>query len=71
MLMDSVFTIRETALQSLIEISQSTFSTDWLLRIMTAKIQEFAKHDRFMIRIQAIHFINRLKDVVTKDCLNK
>jgi serine/threonine-protein phosphatase 2A regulatory subunit A len=38
MLMDSVFTIRETALQSLIEISQSTFSTEWLMRIMIAKI---------------------------------
>jgi len=38
---------------------------------MVTKIQEFAKHERFMIRIQSIHFIMRLREEFTKDALNK
>jgi len=71
MLVDPVFTIRETALQSMIEISQTTMSNEWLLRIMLAKISELSKSERFMIRIQAIHFINRLAPEVSKEVLSK
>ena len=35
------------------------------------KISEFSKHEKFMIRIQAIHFVNRLAPDVAKDVLNK
>lgn len=71
MLVDPVFTIRETALQSMIEISKETMSADWLMRIMLAKITELSKHERFMIRIQAIHFINRLAPDASKEVLSK
>lgn len=69
--MDPVFTIRESALQSLIDISKETQSNEWLLRIASQKVSEFSKHERFMIRIQAVHFINRLGAEVSKDVLNK
>ena len=69
--MDPVFTVRENALESLIKISKNPYSTEWLLKICSQKIQEFSKHERFMIRIQSIHFINRLATEVTKDVLNK
>jgi serine/threonine-protein phosphatase 2A regulatory subunit A len=71
MLLDPVFTIRESALVSMIEISKLTDNQDWLVRTIGQKIQEFSKHERFMIRIQAIHFINRLAPEVTKEVLNK
>ena len=71
MLIDPVFTIRETALQSMIEISKTTMSSEWLLKIMLAKISELSKNERFMIRIQAIHFINRMAPEVTKEVLSK
>ena len=71
MLMDPVFTIRETALESMIEISKNSQTQDWLFSTMLPKIAEFSKHERFMIRIQAIHFVNRLAGEVTKDVLNK
>lgn len=71
MLMDPVFTIRETALASMIEVSKSIYNQEWLLRTAGQKITEFSKHEKFMIRIQAIHFINRLKPEINKDCLNK
>jgi len=35
------------------------------------QISVFSKHERFMIRIQAIHFVNRLANEVAKDVLNK
>jgi hypothetical protein len=38
MLMDPVYTIRETALQSLIDISKSIHNNDWLMRTCSAKI---------------------------------
>jgi serine/threonine-protein phosphatase 2A regulatory subunit A len=38
---------------------------------MLPKISEFSKHERFMIRIQAIHFVNRLAGDVPKDVMNK
>ncbi len=71
MLHDSVFVIRETAMQSLIDISKQSNQTEWLLRLASSKISEFSKHDRFMIRIQAVHFINRVQPEATKDVLNK
>jgi len=55
----------------MIEISKQYQNPDWLVRISREKIQEFSKHERFMIRIQAIHFINRLAAEVSKDVLNK
>jgi serine/threonine-protein phosphatase 2A regulatory subunit A len=71
MLMDPVFTIRETALESMIEISKNSQTQEWLVSTMLPKIAEFSKHERFMIRIQAIHFVNKLASEVTKDVLNK
>lgn len=71
MMMDPVFTIRETALDSLIQISKTSFTQEWLTQIVLPKINEFYKHERFMIRIQAIHFVNRLAAEVSKEFMNK
>jgi serine/threonine-protein phosphatase 2A regulatory subunit A len=71
MLMDPVFTIRETALESLIEISKHSQTQEWLLSLMLPKLSEFSRHERFMIRIQAVHFVNKLATDATKDVLNK
>ena len=49
--MDPVFSIREQAMQSMIDISKQYQNPDWLVRISREKIQEFSKHERFMIRI--------------------
>jgi len=51
LLMDPVFSIREQAMQSMIDISKQYQNPDWLVRISREKIQEFSKHERFMIRI--------------------
>ncbi len=51
MLMDPVFTIRETALESMIEISKNSQTQEWLFSTILPKIAEFSKHERFMIRI--------------------
>jgi len=51
MLMDPVFAIRETALESSIEISKNSLTQDWLFSTMLPKVAEFSKHERFMIRI--------------------
>ncbi len=41
------------------------------MRIVDQKVHEFAKNERFMIRIQAIHFIVRLAPELQKDVFNK
>lgn len=51
MLIDPVFTIRETALQSMIDVSKSIYDQEWLIKVAGGKITEFSKHERFMIRI--------------------
>ena len=55
MLSDGVFAIREEAINSLIKLSKQSFSKQWLEEIFTDKIEEFLKHDKFMMRIMAIH----------------
>ena len=48
---DAVFTIREEALESMITISNSNFGESWLEGAIIQKLDEFSKHERFMIRI--------------------
>lgn len=34
-------------------------------------MKEFSKHDRFMIRIHSLHFINKLSPEISRDVVNK
>lgn len=70
MLMDSVFTIREEALKAMIDISETIFDKSWLEQCVVRKVEEFAKHERFMIRIQSLFMVNKLCERVSSGVLN-
>jgi serine/threonine-protein phosphatase 2A regulatory subunit A len=44
---------------------------EWLEELFTEKIKEFGSHERFMIRIHSLFFINKLASAVSKSVLNK
>ena len=71
MLQDSVFAIREAVVDSMVKISESPLDKAWLEEVFRAKVTEFSRHERFMIRIQTIHFVSTLKDCASKDMINK
>ena len=70
MVVDPVFMIREESAKAIIKLSQATFGEAWLRRVIEAKLNELARNERFMLRIQTIHLINQLKDVVNADFIN-
>jgi serine/threonine-protein phosphatase 2A regulatory subunit A len=71
LLMDSVFTIREAAADSLIKLAKDSYTQVWLQDIFTEELRSFSRHERFMIRIQTVHFIMKLREEVSKETLNK
>ena len=71
MLMDSVFSIREAAVESIIKVSKESLSQEWLQSIFIEKVKEFGTHERFIIRIHALFFINKIAGEVSKEVLNK
>lgn len=70
MLIDPVFMIREESAKSIIALSKSIFDSMWLDSVVTNKLTELVCHERFMLRIQTIHLINLMKDVVDADIVN-
>ena len=71
MMVDPVFMIREESSIACIELSKSIYDTLWISNIADQKLEEFYKHERFMIRIQAVHFITRLHNEVTRELINR
>ena len=71
MLMDPVFMIREETGKSCIDLSKSIYDSDWLCKIVETKLDEFSKHERFMIRIQSVHFITQMHKEVPAEYVNR
>jgi len=62
--MDPVFSIREEAANALIQISKSTYDREWLSNLVANKVDEFSRHQTFMIRIHSIHLMNSMREHV-------
>ena len=60
--MDPVFMIREQASDTIIKLSKTIYDREWLERTVDLKLEEFARNERFMLRIQTVHLINQLKE---------
>ena len=71
MMSDPVFTIREESTSSIIALSEALFDKQWLYNIIETKLSELSKHERFMLRIQSIHLLNRMAEHVEDDFLNQ
>ena len=71
MLTDPVFTIREEASASCLALSKSIYDDEWLTKVIDVKLEEFSRHERFMIRIQGVHFITRMQGEVPRDYANR
>ena len=71
MMIDPVFTIREQSAVALIQLSKNLFDQVWLERVIEPKLEELARHERFMLRIQTIHLINQLKENVDAEFANR
>ena len=67
MFMDPVFMIREESATTVIKLSKKLFDAVWLERIISNKLDELVKHERFMLRIQTLHLINQLKEHVAEN----
>lgn len=65
MLMDPVFAIREESANALILLSKSIYDRDWLDGLIVSKLEEFAKHKTFMIRIHSVHLMNNMSTHIT------
>lgn len=44
---------------------------DWLINIIDVKLDELSKNERFMLRIQSIHLINKMQSIVDDEYLNR
>jgi len=58
MFLDPVFMIREESANTVIKLSKNLYDAAWLERAMGSKLDELARHERFMLRIQTVHLIN-------------
>lgn len=65
-----MFAIRQEVTNSLIKLSEKYFDKAWLEGIYSEKIDEFAKHEKFMMRIMAVHQINKIHSEVTPNFNN-
>ena len=65
MVIDPVYMIREESANTIIKLGESLFDMAWLERVSEAKLDELVRHERFMLRIQTIHFMNQLKGHVS------
>ena len=70
MLTDPVFTIREETANACVALSKSIFDQQWLLSLVDSKVDELSVHERFMIRIQVIHFMSRMEPEVDDKMIN-
>ena len=68
---DAVFTIREESTTTILKLSEKFYGKDWLMDIIDRKLDELVKHERFMLRIQSIHLINKMWEVVSDDYVNR
>jgi len=66
MFVDPVFMIREESANTVIKLSKKLFDAAWLERIMSTKLDELVRHERFMLRIQTLHLINQLKEHIAE-----
>jgi serine/threonine-protein phosphatase 2A regulatory subunit A len=71
MMSDAVFTIREESTTTILKLSEKFYGKDWLMDIIDRKLDELVKHERFMLRIQSIHLINKMWEVVSDDYVNR
>lgn len=67
---DPVYSIREKTISVMIQLSQSTFSQEWLEQIIKEKIDQLAKNENFNKRSLALLVINLSASAVSKDCVN-
>ena len=54
----------------MLTLSESFDDRDWLLSIIEAKLDELVRHERFMLRIQSIHLINKMQEHVGNEFIN-
>lgn len=71
MMMDPVFSIREEAAKTLIELSKSPYDRDWLDNLIGLKIEDFSKHQTFMIRIHCVHLMNSMRPYVSQAVISQ
>lgn len=67
MVSDPVYTIREESTQTLLTLSTGLFDETWLSAIIESKLEELGRHERFMLRIQSIHLMNKVWAAVASD----
>ena len=70
MLTDPVFTIREETANSCVALSKTIFNQQWLIALVDNKIDELSGHEKFMIRIQCVHFMTRMSSEVDDYIIN-
>ena len=70
MLTDPVFTIREETANACVALSKSVFDQQWLHTLVDSKVDELSVHERFMIRIQVVHFMSRMEPEVDDKMIN-
>ena len=70
MLTDPVFTIREETANACVALSKSVFDQQWLHTLVDSKVEELSVHERFMIRIQVVHFMSRMEPEVDDKMIN-
>ena len=67
MVIDPVYMIREESANTIIKLGESLFDAEWLERVVTTKLDELVRHERFMLRIQTIHMINQMRGHLTSN----
>ena len=70
MLTDPVFTIREETANACVTLSKSIFDRQWLAGLVDRKVDELGDSERFMIRIQTVHFMSRMHSEIDDELLN-
>lgn len=70
MLTDPVFTIREETANACVTLSKSVFDRQWLAGLVDRKVDELGDSERFMIRIQTVHFMSRMHSEIDDELLN-
>ena len=70
MLTDPVFTIREETANACVALSQTIFDRQWLAGLVDRKVEELGDSERFMIRIQTVHFMSRMQSEIDDELLN-
>ena len=70
-LQDSVYQIREEAINLIIQMREKMYDQAWFENAIDTKAKEFHEHEKFSIRIHTVFVIQRVYDKVSTQFLNE